>query len=577
MSAPDRSFVETPLFHGLDAASFSYAFELVAYRKGTGEPVRNAFRLGLIADHLAADDHGGSKVFSRLIAPSRSFLDDVTTGPPGTNGRPLLFAASGLEADDPSRVVSLNRNEAWRYEFEGQLTELAIPEARRRIEMRLRDGFCAFESGRLYYVLTLTLPSPAPPALDEYGVIQLQQLTLDPARAADANYLSFDWAGGAGLSLVGLANARLESLRSRAGPDDVNGMLDVIGAFGLLAEDERHVTLTPEHLRGLCVAIDNEMLLEAAEYATGYFPAEPPPPSGLAAAETQWAHAAGASKAAGAPPHVEDANPYGRALLAFSGLAQGVPDFPYQDGSEIHDSTRPTAASVDASLYVHPRFMFEVGRSWRSFAVARPELGTCPYLMLTWLIALHYEATVADMERRIDEMVYGIVRRPETAAGRRASGRSDPLADLLELRRSASKLFGRRMKLQEANIAERLELFRWAAIDRSGSVFRYPKEKAAQMAVRAAMGSEERFAEAHATLDRYRDLVENVSTLATSYAEKRVDRLLAILSLFGVIAFPKVVKEFGETTGVVVNPLAATAVVVAVLLAVFLFGRFDRR
>jgi len=43
----------------------------------------------------------------------------VTTGPPGTNGRPLFFAASGRDPDDDSRIVRLLRPPDWRYDFEG--------------------------------------------------------------------------------------------------------------------------------------------------------------------------------------------------------------------------------------------------------------------------------------------------------------------------------------------------------------------------------------------------------------------------------------------------------------------------
>jgi hypothetical protein len=566
-----RSRNEAPLFTGLDATAFSFAFELIAHRGSARAVARTAFRLGLIADELAADGRKRTAtepdVYGRLVEPVRSFLDDVTTGPPGTNGRPLFFAASGAGPDDPSRAVTLIRPETWDYAFEGETTELTTS-ANREVEMRLRDSFCAFESGRLYYILTLTQPSEGATPLDEYGVIQLQQLALDPAKAADPKYLGFDWAGGR-YALVALANARLKSLRERT-DREVNGIRDVIEPFGLLAANERHQELAAAHLRGLCIGIEDDRLFEAADHAARRFAARRAPafPEKLADLDAAWKARAAADPLA----HLDPDNRFSRGLLALAGICQAVPDFPAQDESEIHDSTRPTAATIEASLHVHPRFLLEIGKSWRSFKVGRPEIGTCPYLLLSWMVALHDEATVADIERRIDDMIYGAAIKP-TPAQRRTAARADPLADLIALKNSASNLFGQRTRLQERNLAERLELFRWASIHRSGNIFRYPKEKGGLAAVLGAMGTEARFAEAQASLDRYRELVESVSTLASSYAEKRIGRLLTIISFFGLLAFPKMVKEFGEVTGLVLDPAWTTAGFAALLVAVLLFLR----
>lgn len=588
MSAPDRSFREVALFDDLDAASFSYAFELIARRKGSEEPRRIALRLGMIADALAADgekwSEGKPDVFGRLVDPVRSYLDDVTTGPPGTNGRPLIFAASGRAPDDDSRLLTLRRPERWRYEYEGETTELIVPAERREVPMRLRDSFCAFESGRVYYILSLTHPSKGAVPLDEYGVLQLQQLALDPKRAANGAYLSFDWAacGQDGLSLVALANARLKALRECTDPLDVDGIRHVIEPFGLLGPDEEHQPFDPSHLRSLCVGLESQRLLDCAQHAVRRFPpadpqAPPALPDSLADRETQWKIEVAALAGKRPPPHLEPGNDWDRSLLAFAGIAQAVPDFPDQDEAEIHDSTRPSAATGDASLYVHPRFVLEIATDWRSFRLGRPEIGACPYLLLTWLVALHDECIVSDMERRIDAMIYGRAKQPETEAERRIVMRAEPIADLIRLMRSASRLFGQRTRLQEESLRERLELFRWASIHRSGNIFRYAQEKGGLAAVQAAMGTEERFAEAHDALDRYQGLVDNVSSLASSYAERRIGRLLTILSLFGILAFPKMVQEFGQATGIVFDPLLTTAVLAALLAAVFLLSRFGRR
>jgi hypothetical protein len=285
VTTADRQFRETPIFRDLRATSFSYAFELgIEQRSGwmssSWEPKErtSALRVRAVHDRLVAatrdDGPTASETFKRLIQPVRSFLDDVTTGPTGTNGRPMFFAASGAPFDAAERAVTIFRPERWHYEHEGEVTALAVPDAARRLEMRLVDSFCVFESGRIFYILTLTQPIAGGDALDEYAVLQLQQLSIEAGlRSGDAGYLGFDWQGEPGMpprSLVGLAEARLASLEAEGAPRP-NGMVDVLRALSLIGPAERRAAVRPDQLRSLCIGIEDELLLDTAKRAEHLF------------------------------------------------------------------------------------------------------------------------------------------------------------------------------------------------------------------------------------------------------------------------------------------------------------------
>ncbi len=112
------------------------------------------------------------------------------------------------------------------------------------------------------------------------------------------------------------------------------------------------------------------------------------------------------------------------------------------------------------------------------------------------------------------------------------------MADVRNVLDRADEMFLTNVGILESNIRRRLELFRWASIHRSGNIFRYPKETAALAAVRAKSGTETRFQDAHATVDRIEALVEDVSGLRSSYAERRTNTILFVLAVMGIVQLP---------------------------------------
>jgi hypothetical protein len=200
--------------------------------------------------------------------------------------------------------------------------------------------------------------------------------------------------------------------------------------------------------------------------------------------------------------------------------------------------------SVESAIYTHPRFVLEVAKSWRSFNAARPAIGTCPYLLLMFVVSLHDELVVAEMERVIDDLIY----RPGAHGGQRT--RSYPMSDVRSILIHAKAMFGEQEAILQANLHQRLELFRWSSVHRSGNIFRYPKERGALEAIQKAMATGTRFDRAHNTIDRMESLVEDVANLKSAYASRRTNGLLLLLAIVGVIGIPKSLKEFLETLGV---------------------------
>lgn len=501
----ERRFVETPSLGGDELASFSFAFEL-----SVPASPRLAIRLGQIeAMPQTANDPLGT-----LLRPIRSFLDDVTTAPIGHHGRPLVVPALPISRTTPATTVALIRPPQWRYEAEGETTELAVPPAE-PIMLGVRESFCVFGSGRVFYILTLA-QAPGTAGLDEYAMLQLEHLALDPARhAIDPAFLGFR-IGGDGetpCSLLGLAGARLAWLAHDA--PRPNALVDILQRHKLIDAATPTAALKATDFRGLCVAVESDALTRLAEDAQADLAAPPSPRAADQRADI-----------IGPPPHSAPTLP-NRPLFAFAGLVQGVADFPFQDQSELSDSTQPSCRSSGSYLYAHPRFILELSADWRSFRQCRPSIGTCPYLLLMWLVSVHDQTIVAEMEHELEAILYTASDDPLRAV---------PLGDLAGVVEQAGRIIpANGAATVKANLRRRLDLFRWLSIHRSGNLFRYPREKDTLAAIQRDMGVAERFARAQDMLDRVEALAEDVSELGRAFSDRRTNFLVLMLTVLGMI------------------------------------------
>ncbi len=100
-----------------------------------------------------------------------------------------------------------------------------------------------------------------------------------------------------------------------------------------------------------------------------------------------------------------------------AGFFQNIIDFLNQDVSELRDGTDPayprTKEQQEEALFVryaNGRSLFQVAATSRSLDVGNNYIGTCPYLFLVHLMALHneflirrYEAEVAALQNRLED------------------------------------------------------------------------------------------------------------------------------------------------------------------------------
>lgn len=100
------------------------------------------------------------------------------------------------------------------------------------------------------------------------------------------------------------------------------------------------------------------------------------------------------------------------ALIFMSGFTQGVIDFLRQDCSEVDDGSDPVFPGHDAPnghtywlLYANGSACYEVVARSRSIEAAREYIGTCPYLLLVHLMALHDEALTTRYEAEVRRLL----------------------------------------------------------------------------------------------------------------------------------------------------------------------------
>jgi hypothetical protein len=556
---------EVPVFPNLERAAIAYAFEIT-----DSTSPRTAFRISEVHRALFSDQSAHGPAARDLFVAAQSFLDDITTGIPGTNGRPLMFAGSTEAATAEQRKVSLQRPSSWAYIYEN--TEVLLHSDGASVPLILHDLFCAFESGRLFYMLILTHSPENESWLNEYDIIRLQQCCIDKQFSSIEKINCF-FMQGKTCSLVDIANNRLNYLDS-LGSKAVNGIAHVLREFGLISARQSQFELTSDSLINGMIFIEDSRVFNAGQHALQHYAkgrGSSAHPEWLLADNKSWQANASVICADAQPAHdfltSIDAAP--RALLAIAGMAQGVPDFPRQDDSEIHDSTRPAYAALESLFYVHPAFQLEVGKNWRSFRESQDSIGACPYALLAWVIAFHDEQVVAGMEQMIEQMIFGPVK-PNTQPSE--IGRANPLGNLTKLLKRVGRISARREGILESNLALRLDIFRWCSIFQAGNVFRYPTERELLNSIRDARGTRQRFDDAHQLLDRYEALAEDLTDLAASYSAARTNWLLTSLAMISLFTLPKALQDVASLFDNQRSFIGSALCLVLLALSIYLVG-----
>lgn len=539
---------ECPVFPDITDFALTFLIELPLEDSSRKERPR-AFRLESIHRAIAPpnddENHHLFPAYDALVEPVRSYLDDVTNGGPGRGGRPLIFLAQPqkivAEGKDDPRTLTVRCEADWRYKSEGRKMPMRTVDGQaREIQLRYRDSFCLFESGRLFYCFSMfPMEERRGAGVDEYMLIAMQQLAMSNPDRDVLNAWSFALKGEKeGTSLPAMAKRRLDDMAA-----DASGGLNGLRCY---LKDTLGINpsfdIRQEHVRNLLMTVEDDRLLRIATFAGGSegkssLTDEEPWSFASRLTDDEKVRSFASGLAATRPICPDGCEPHYPAeakeellpFLALAGTLQSVFDFPFQDPAEIHDATRPVVKGGGYFNYAHPRYHVEITDDSRSMHDARLAIGNCPYLMLTWLVAVHDELMVTAIEEAVDELIYG--KKGERALIAEPLG---PLAGALAA--IAWPLPSPIGELRQ-NLNDRFDLFRRYAINRSSHLFRYEKEREALAAVQAGMGNRDRFDRAQQMIDRIEGLIEDMHALNGAYNGVRMGRMLLFITVLGLFNF----------------------------------------
>lgn len=228
-----------------------------------------------------------------------------------------------------------------------------------------------------------------------------------------------------------------------------------------------------------------------------------------------------------------------------SGFFQNIIDFLNQDVSELRDGTDPvfprTEEQQEEALFVrfaNSRSLFQVVASSRSLEVGNDYIGTCPYLFLVHLMALHneflvqrYEAEIAALQSRCDAPTLtrlGNLRSLLAAMSKEAGG--GVAVPAREIQKATAEFYQFRLKA--------FTFFKRHLYD---NTLRYDTERDLFDDLQRIRGVETRLARCDSIVDgldrtikdleddkRYRDQAE------ARKAEGRLSKLVGVVGLFSV-------------------------------------------
>lgn len=224
-----------------------------------------------------------------------------------------------------------------------------------------------------------------------------------------------------------------------------------------------------------------------------------------------------------------------------SGFFQNIIDFLNQDSSEIGDGTDAIYPSSEEQKnermffrFANGRALYQVVEASRSLEVGRKAIGTCPYIFLVHLMALHNEMITRRYERRSDQLL------AELDDG------DEPLARVLEpdeKRRAASE----RADLIET-LSEKVDQFRHQAFALYkryfySNAFRYDTERDVFESVSKIRGINNRMNycdEVVKGLNETAQVLETKARYQQQYQEQKSKKHLDIL--LGLITFMTLIE-----------------------------------
>lgn len=535
-----EEYFESPTFTGF--SSFALTFVFSGRIKANGEPsVPDNVRLSAARTLLASSE---GEAYRQLVLPTQSFFSDILATEIPLQRRPLIVAGES-ESAASDRRVSLVRPGKLRYFAEGR--EVSVQNDGTELLLEFRDVYALFESGHLFYALSF-IPDITT-KVNEYHIISLQKLA-NPTEDTETlrQSVCFRCADGKVRTLVDFVAWRQAQLvANEKHPNAIRSIFSKI-----LKKKERVPAYGWDSLRSLLVAIEDPHLFQLAT-GGAYEPTEGLP-----------------KKYSATSPHMApDTTAELAARFALAGIVQGVADFPFQDESEIHDSLIPLVAQPDAVVFAHPRFLIEIGPTWRSLSQMRRTVGSCPYVLLTHLTLSYNQHILESVEQQVENLVYDV--------GDSASVRAKALGSLQRLLHGVEHGSFRSQKNRlKVGLERRVEIYRELVLSRLPNIFRYPRERDVFESVSKAHSLERRYATCLELLANYDSLSDDVHALSTLISDRSMNSLLSVISTLSALGILSVstdvlgLKATNEEFAFAVLVLLATGLAIFATLRVLM-------
>jgi hypothetical protein len=127
--------------------------------------------------------------------------------------------------------------------------------------------------------------------------------------------------------------------------------------------------------------------------------------------------------------------------------------------------------------------------------------------------------------------------------------------------------FGRQKQLLKINLHRRVLIYRDLILSRLSNIFRYPRERDVFDRVSAAYSLEQRFGACLQLLTYYDELSDDVHNLSGLIADRRMNRLLLIISALSAFSILSVTSDLISLEGAAAHSFSALLIAVWLLLA----------
>ncbi|WP_316860921.1 hypothetical protein [uncultured Cohaesibacter sp.] len=427
-------------------------------------------------------------LFEKHLSPFSSFIDDITLANHKVSTCPVV-----LKCEDYS--------ENYRHDVRVSFPQSILYKAEDRnvlLKSRCQDGwngefhfvdlFAVFESGNIYYILSIFPKEDELDKLSEYEIIQLMKIQSNTEGLRNSeNGVKFSCSGGTDLNFIEFVNNRLKSFCNRSYPlyNFLKEIYDV---------DINNIRFQKHNVRNLILGIEDKNIFD----------------------ELRKYH------------DCRECSSKFEYFKAISGMVQGIIDFQYQDEHEISDSLEPSCPVESEYQIITKNAFFVFSADWRTFKETKFQIGTCPYLFLPAMICINNEDVVNQTEDIIQEIIHGSNVNKRT---------SEPF---LELNKTVKNRLNNPVKLSKKivipNILRKTKAFHLLNVDYVENIFRYKNEINLYNSAHDVRKISYRRDYYQKFLDGHSELIKEINDIGLIFDNNKINRILLFIAILSIIS-----------------------------------------